>query len=70
MFQKAKVKITVYNITGREVITLVNEEQSAGTYEVDFSGYGYASGVYFYRIEAEGMNGNKFIDAKKMVLVK
>jgi len=59
------VKITIYNILGQEVKVLVNEFKNAGRYEVDFDGTNYASGIYFYRIEA-----GDFIDAKKMVLVK
>jgi hypothetical protein len=45
---------------------LVNEEQTAGTYEVDFSGANYSSGVYFYSLIIEG----KVIDTKKMILIK
>jgi len=59
------VKVTIYNILGQEVKVLVNEFKNAGRYEVDFDGTNYASGDYFYRIEA-----GDFIDAKKMVLVK
>jgi hypothetical protein len=59
------VKITIYNILGQEIKVLVNEFKNAGRYEVEFDGMNYASGVYFYRIEA-----GDFIDAKKMVLVK
>jgi hypothetical protein len=67
---KTVVKISVYDILGREVITLVNSVQDAGEYVVDFNAANYASGVYFYRIEAEESNGNKFVDSKKMVLLK
>ncbi len=45
-----KVTLKVYDILGREVITLVNEEKPAGTYEVEFNGSKYASGVYFYQL--------------------
>lgn len=61
-----KVNIVIYDILGREVMRLVNNEfKQAGRYTVEFNGQNYASGVYFYRIEA----GN-FIQSKKMVLVK
>ncbi len=60
-----KVVIKVYDILGREVKTLINEFRTAGNYEVLFDGTNFASGVYFYRIEA-----GSFVDAKKMVLVK
>jgi len=64
--QKAKIKIVVFDVTGKEVIKLVDEEQRAGTFEVDFSGYGYSSGVYFYSLI---INDNT-IDTKRMVLLK
>jgi len=57
--------MVVYDILGRVVKTLVNEFKEAGNYNVTFDGTFYASGVYFYRIEA----GN-FTDSKKMVLIK
>jgi len=47
-----------------------NELKTAGTYIIDFNAANYASGVYFYRIEAEELGGNKFVDSKKMVLLK
>jgi len=60
------VTIKVYDVLGREVKTLVNEEKSAGNYSVQFSANsGYASGVYFYRIQA----GN-FVQTKKLLLLK
>ncbi len=48
--QMSNVKLAVFDITGREIIKLVNVVQRSGTYEVDFSGSGYASGVYFYKL--------------------
>ncbi len=67
----SKVNIVIYDILGREVKRLVNNEiKQAGSYIVDFNASNYASGVYFYRIEAEEPNGNKFVDSKKMVLLK
>jgi hypothetical protein len=64
------VTIKIYDLLGREVTTLVNNElRKAGTYEVKWSATGgatsYASGVYFYRIEA-----GDYVSTKKMVLVK
>ncbi|MEO8664010.1 MAG: T9SS type A sorting domain-containing protein [Ignavibacteria bacterium] len=64
-----KVNIRVYDISGREVVTLVNEIRTAGYYTVDFNGSQFASGTYFYRITAEG-NGQNFVATKKMVLIK
>ncbi len=64
--QISNVKLIVYDITGREIITLVNEVQNTGTYEVDFSGNGLSSGVYFYTLFVN----NKLFDTKKMILLK
>ena len=59
------IKLTIYDILGREIKTLVDENLSAGRYEVNWDGSGYTSGVYFYRLRARD-----FVDVKKMVLVK
>ncbi len=69
------VALKVYDVLGREVETLVNETQSAGTHTVTFDGSKLASGVYFYRIEAVpqsdiGRGTRSTIETKKMVLVK
>jgi hypothetical protein len=62
---RSRVKLTVYNILGQEVATLVDSEQEPGRYDVKFDAIGLPSGVYFYRLEA-----GKFVDVKKMILVK
>lgn len=59
------VKITVSDITGRQVAEIVNEKLSAGSYKADFDGSGLASGTYFYSMQTEG-----FRDVKKMIIVK
>ena len=59
------VTLKVYDILGREVATLVNEEKSARSYEVEFNGSNLSSGVYFYRI----VTGN-YNSVKKMILLK
>jgi hypothetical protein len=59
------VRIKIYDILGREVKTLINEQKQAGTYEVQFDASGLASGIYLYRIES-----GKFIQTKKMILLK
>ncbi len=59
------VEIKVYDLLGKEIETLVNKEQNAGTYYVEFNGNNLASGLYLYRIKA----GN-FMQAKKMYLLK
>ncbi len=59
------VSLKIYNILGKEVATLVNENLKAGTYQVEWEGSNYASGVYYYTITA-----GDFADVKKMVLIK
>jgi len=55
----------VYEVLGNEITTLVNEEKSAGNYEVYFDASNLTSGIYFYRISS----GNP-TDVKKMLLIK
>ncbi|MBX7044700.1 MAG: T9SS type A sorting domain-containing protein [Ignavibacteria bacterium] len=59
------VSLKVYDILGKEVASLVNEDMTAGIYDFDFNGAALASGMYFYRLEANG-----FTDTKRMMLVK
>lgn len=59
------VNLKIYDILGKEVKTLVSEEQSAGIYEVKFNGGNLASGVYLYKLDA----GN-FSDSKKFIFMK
>ncbi|RPI13585.1 MAG: T9SS C-terminal target domain-containing protein [Ignavibacteriae bacterium] len=59
------VKLIVFDLLGREVATLVNEYRTSGNHVVDFNAVNFASGVYFYRIEA-----GDFTATKKMLLVK
>jgi len=59
------VKLAVFDILGREVETLVNEDLIAGSYNADWNASKYSSGVYFYKLETEG-----FAETKKMVLTK
>jgi hypothetical protein len=67
----AKVVMEVYNIAGQKVFELVNQEQSAGYYTVDFGASKLSSGVYIYRIVAnDKATGNNFSSIKKMMLLK
>lgn len=59
------VTLKVYNSIGREVAELVNEKLSSGAYQTTFDAAAFSSGVYFYKIQAEG-----FTETKKMLLVK
>ena len=68
---EAKVIMEVYNIAGQKVLELVNQEQSAGYYTVDFGASKLSSGVYVYRLAAsDKATGNNFSSIKKMMLLK
>jgi hypothetical protein len=62
---KQTVALKVYDVLGNEIVTLVNEEKPAGTYDIEFNASTLTSGVYFYKLET-----GKFIDTKKMLLIK
>jgi photosystem II stability/assembly factor-like uncharacterized protein len=63
--EMSNVKIIIYDALGREVQTLVNENISPGTYEVDFDGSNLPSGVYYYTLISDS-----FTETKRMVLIK
>jgi len=63
--KSSMVKLTIYNVQGRVVETIVNSELSAGNYKADWNAANYSSGVYYYKLEAEGN-----VAAKKMLLIK
>jgi hypothetical protein len=64
-----RVSIRLYNLLGEEVSTVLDETREAGYYSAEFDGSMLASGVYFYRIYAEGKS-ERFTKTMKMVLVK
>ncbi|MCF8306326.1 MAG: T9SS type A sorting domain-containing protein, partial [Ignavibacteriales bacterium] len=66
----AKVVVKVYNTIGQEVAEAVNGSFSAGLYEVSFNASDLTSGVYFYTIDAKGINGTTYSNVKKMILMK
>jgi hypothetical protein len=59
------VTLKIYDLLGREVAILVNEQLKPGTYEVNFDGTNFSSGVYFYQLKAD-----EFMDTKKLILMK
>jgi hypothetical protein len=59
------VKISVFDLLGREVNVLVNEIKTPGFYSIDFNASNLSSGVYFYKLETNG-----FVDTKKMTVIK
>jgi hypothetical protein len=67
------VRLSVFDLLGREVSVLVNERKNAGPYEANFSGSNLASGVYFYRLQARQIDGGQagvFTQTKKLVILK
>ena len=63
--ERTNVALKVFDILGREVISLVNEEKPAGAYSVAFDATNFPSGVYFYQLRA-----GSFVETKKMLLLK
>lgn len=63
--EKSDIILKVFDVLGNEITTLVNEEKTAGNYEVEFGALNLASGIYFYRLQA-----GKFVETKKMLLVR
>jgi hypothetical protein len=66
----SKVSLTVFDILGQEVANLINGNVAAGSHEINFNASNVNSGVYFYRIDATGVDGTNFTSVKKMILTK
>ena len=60
------VELTIYNLLGQKVVTLVLEKQKAGYHQVEWNASGFASGVYYYRLSTEA----GFVQTKKLVLLR
>jgi hypothetical protein len=63
--KSGNVTMKIYDVLGNELETLVNEELKPGTYEIEFDGTSFASGVYYYKLSAAD-----YTDTKKMVMIK
>ena len=61
----SKTSLSIYDILGREIITLIDEEKPAGVYQINWDASSISSGVYFYQIKA-----GDFIQTRKMILLK
>jgi Cohesin domain/Secretion system C-terminal sorting domain len=68
--EKANVNLTIYDITGQEIQTLLNSEMVAGFHRISFDASKLAGGVYLYRVIAISSTGFNFLDTKKMLLIK
>ena len=62
---RSHIVILIYDVLGREVATLVNEQQNAGNYSISFNADGLPSGTYFYRMQA-----GTFTETKKLMVIK
>jgi len=61
----SRVQLKVFDVLGKEVVTLVNEEKPAGNYEINFDASGLSSGIYFYKLST-----GTFMETKKMILLR
>lgn len=68
--QPGFVTLKIYDVLGTEVTTLVNEQRSSGSYQVNWNAAGLSSGVYLYKIMVSSESGPIYTAAKKLVLVK
>lgn len=69
----SEILIKVYDLTGREIMVLVDEGKQPGLHSVTFDAGSVASGIYMYRIQAiplEGVNRNTFTESRKMTIIK
>jgi hypothetical protein len=68
---RSVVSLKVFNLLGEQVAELVNETLEIGKHEYEFNSKALSSGVYFYKLDAQGIEGNThFVDVKKMILMK
>jgi uncharacterized delta-60 repeat protein len=68
--EESKVTLKIINAIGQEIAQLINENKPSGEHKVDFNAKELSSGIYFYRLDAEGINGNSFNSVKKMILIR
>lgn len=61
--EKLSAKVTVYDILGKEIVTLVNDKFISGSHEIDFDDSNLPGGVYYYKIETE-----RITETKKIIL--
>jgi hypothetical protein len=63
--KKQFVNLTVYDVMGTEIVTLIDEEKPAGTYEIEFDGSELTSGIYIYVLDT-----GELMRTKKMILIR
>ncbi|QOJ29679.1 MAG: T9SS type A sorting domain-containing protein [Ignavibacteriales bacterium] len=67
---ESRVSLKIFNTLGQEVMLLISENREAGVHSLSFDASKLSSGVYFYKIEANGVDGSTFAETKKMILTK
>jgi hypothetical protein len=68
--EPAVISIKVYDVTGREIATVVNEMKSAGVHSVGFGNNQLSTGTYMYRMTASTTSGKTTVETKKMIVMK
>ena len=71
--QASRVTLKLFDILGRELVTFVDKEMETGVHKVLFDATDFASGVYFYRIQAESENSDArqaFVQSRKLIFIK
>lgn len=66
----AMVTLKIFNILGQEEKVLLNQTVAAGNHEFNFNADGLNSGIYFYTLDAAGVDGSNFSETRKMILIK
>jgi photosystem II stability/assembly factor-like uncharacterized protein len=66
----SEINITLFNISGEKIRTIINNNFPEGTYQVNFDGRDLSSGVYFYTLQALTYNNKTYSDTKRMILLK
>lgn len=68
--KSSKVRLKIYNLIGQEIMTLTDKNYSAGVFNITFDAKNLTAGIYIYSINAESEDGQKFVQSKKLVLLK
>ncbi len=68
--EQSDISLKIYDMTGKEISTLVNESKQAGTFSIGFANTNIASGTYFYRLIAKNAVGKATVETKKMIVMK
>ena len=68
--EEAFVKLKVYNLLGKEILTVVEKNQQTGFYEYTFNAGDLSSGIYFYKLSAVNFAGKETVQTRKMTLIR